>query len=109
MATMNRRISRTEMPEPDPVAAAVATLIAAIREQVQAEMAAAPPKPSPAPDQGDGPLLLTLAEARHQLRVSKATLDRLMAQGRIGRVKIGSRAFIPSSEISRFINKARAD
>ncbi|SKR43020.1 DNA-binding protein, excisionase family [Mycobacteroides abscessus subsp. abscessus] len=93
----------------DDVAAAVAALIAAIRAQVQAEVAAATPKPSPESDQSQGPMLLTLAEARQQLRVSKATLDRLMAQGRIGRVKIGSRAFIPAEEISRFIAEAQSD
>ncbi|MBU9767121.1 helix-turn-helix domain-containing protein [Mycobacterium sp. TNTM28] len=98
------------MTSPDPVAAAVSALIAAIREQVLAEMAAAaPPKPSPAPDQAEGPLLLTLTEARQQLRVSKATLDRLLRQGRIARVRIGSRAFVAATEIERFIAEASAD
>ncbi|SHX68788.1 DNA-binding protein, excisionase family [Mycobacteroides abscessus subsp. abscessus] len=93
----------------DDVATALTALVAAIREQVLAEVAAATPKPSPAPDQGDGPLLLTLREAAKTLRVSKATLDRLMAQGRLGRVKIGSRSFVPAEEISRFITEASAD
>lgn len=99
------------MNEPDPVGAAVAALIDAVRQQVLAEVAAATPKPSPARDQVDaaGPQLLTLAEARQQLRISKATLDRLVARGRIARVKIGSRAFIPSSEVERFIAEASAD
>lgn len=93
----------------DDVAAALTALVAAIREQVQAEMAASPP--SPAPDQVDaaGPLLLTLVEARERLRISKATLDRLMARGRIARVKIGSRAFVAATEIERFIAAASAD
>lgn len=95
------------MTEPDPVAAAVAALVAAIRAQVLAEIAAAPPKP-PA-EQGLGRELLTLSEARDHLRISRATLDRLMAQGRIGRVKIGSRAFIPAEEIRRFINQEHDD
>ncbi|SKM40147.1 DNA binding domain, excisionase family [Mycobacteroides abscessus subsp. abscessus] len=93
-------------PEPDPVAAAVAALVAAIRAQVLAEIAAAPPKPA---EQKPGRELLTLSEARDRLRISRATLDRLMAQGRIGRVKIGSRAFIPAEEIRRFINQEHDD
>lgn len=97
------------MTDPDPVAAALSTLVAAIRAQVLAEVAAATPKPSPESDQSQGPMLLTLAEARQQLRVSKATLDRLVARSRIGRVKIGSRAFIPAEEIARFIAEASAD
>lgn len=99
------------MAEPDPVAAALTALVAAIREQVQAEMAASPPSPAPPkPPAGDPPrALLTLVEARERLRISKATLDRLVARGRIGRVKIGSRAFIPSSEVERFIAEAQAD
>lgn len=97
------------MPEPDPVAAALTALVAAIREQVQAEMAASPP--SPAPDQVDaaGPLLLTLVEARERLRISKATLDRILRQGRLRKVKIGSRSFVAATEIERFITEARAD
>lgn len=91
----------------DPVAAAVAALIAAIREQVQAEVASAAP---PEPPAGDPPQeLLTMKEARERLRVSKATLDRLAAQGRIQRVKIGSRAFVAATEIERFIATASAD
>lgn len=95
----------------DDVAAALTALIAAIREQVQAEIAAATPKPYPAPDAdpADGPLLLTLVEARQQLRVSKATLDRLLRQERLRRVKIGSRAFVAATEIERFITEASAD
>lgn len=93
----------------DDVAAAVTALIAAIREQVLAEIAAAASPPSPESDQSQGPQLLTLPEARATLRVSKATLDRLMAQGRLGRVKIGSRSFVPATEISRFIAEAQSD
>lgn len=96
------------MSEPDPVAAALTALIAAIRQQVLAEMAAATP-PSPAPDQAEGPQLLTLAEARQQLRISKATLDRLLRQGRLQKVKIGSRAFVAATEIERFITESRGD
>lgn len=95
----------------DDVAAALTALVAAIRAQVQAEVAAATPKPSPAPDHVDaaGPLLLTLVEARERLRISKATLDRLMARGRIARVRIGARVFVPEEEISRFIAEAQSD
>ncbi|CPS10256.1 DNA-binding protein%2C excisionase family [Mycobacteroides abscessus] len=91
------------MNEPDPVAAALTALVSAIRQQVQHELRAEMPAPTPAPDRAAGPQLLTLIEARTQLRISKATLDRLMSQGRIERVKIGSRTFIPAEEISRFI------
>ncbi|WP_207551254.1 helix-turn-helix domain-containing protein [Mycobacteroides abscessus] len=99
------------MTEPNAVAAAVAALVAAIREQVLAEVAAATPKPYPAPDQVDaaGPLLLTLVEARERLRISKATLDRILRQGRLRKVKIGARVFVPAEEISKFIAEASAD
>ncbi|AYM40394.1 MULTISPECIES: helix-turn-helix domain-containing protein [Mycobacteroides] len=93
----------------DDIAAALTALIAAIREQVRHELRAEMSASAPAPDESQGPLLLSLPEAREKLRVSKATLDRLMARGRIGRVKIGSRAFIPSSEVERFIAEAQAD
>ncbi|MBE5513707.1 hypothetical protein E3G62_001344 [Mycobacteroides abscessus] len=95
------------MTDPDPVAAATAALVAAIRAQVLAEMAsAAPPKP-PA---GDPPReLLTMNEALERLRISRATLHRLMAQGRIARVKIGSRSFVSATEIERFIAESRGD
>lgn len=93
----------------DDVAAAVTALIAAIREQVLAEIAAAASPPSPESDQSQGPQLLSLPEAREKLRVSKATLDRLLRQGRLRKVKIGSRAFVPEEEISRFIAEASVD
>lgn len=93
----------------DDVATALTALVAAIREQVRHELRAEVSAAAPAPDESQGPLLLSLPEAREKLRVSKATLDRLMAQGRIRRVKIGSRAFIPAEEISRFINESRGD
>lgn len=97
------------MSEPDPVAAALAALVAAIREQVRHELRAEVSAPTPAPDESQGPLLLSLPEAREKLRVSKATLDRLMSQGRIARVKIGSRAFVAAAELERFIAAASAD
>ncbi|SID63459.1 DNA-binding protein [Mycobacteroides abscessus subsp. abscessus] len=95
------------MAESDPVAAALTALVAAIREQVLAEVAAATP---PKPPAGDPPReLLTMKEALERLRVSKATLDRLLRQGRLRKVKIGSRAFVPEEEISRFIAEASVD
>lgn len=99
------------MTEPDAVATAIIALVAAIRSQVLAEVAAATPKPSLAPDPGEdpGPQLLTLPEARAALRVSKATLDRLLRQGRIARVRIGARVFVPADEIRRFIAEALGD
>ena len=93
----------------DDIAAAITALIAAIRAQVQAEMAAAAPPPSPESDQSQGPMLLSLPEAREKLRVSKATLDRLLRQERLRKVKIGSRAFVAATEIARFIAEASAD
>lgn len=87
----------------DDVAAALTALIAAIREQVRHELRAEMSATAPAPDESQGPLLLTLPEARERLRVSKATLDRLMARGRIARVRIGARVFVPAEEIDRVI------
>ncbi|MGV0675655.1 helix-turn-helix domain-containing protein [Mycolicibacterium fortuitum] len=54
----------------------------------------------------DGPALLSLPEARERLRVSKATLDRLISRGDIARVKIGRRCFIDAAEINRFITES---
>lgn len=54
----------------------------------------------------DGSALLSLPEARERLRVSKATLDRLISRGDIARVKIGARCFVDAAEITRFITES---
>lgn len=93
----------------DDVATALTALVAAIREQVRHELRAEMSVAAPAPDESQGPLLLSLPEAREKLRVSKATLDRLLRQERLRKVKIGSRAFVAATEIERFIAEASAD
>lgn len=97
------------MNEPDPIAAAVTALVSAlvaeVRREIRVQTVSSPPEPrrGHASDSDEGPLLLTLVEARTQLRISKATLDRLLKQGRIRKVKIGARAFVALSEVERFI------
>ncbi len=48
--------------------------------------------------------VLTIPEAAIALRISERTIFRLMAEGRLRRVKVGSRTLIRSKEIIRFVD-----
>ena len=49
------------------------------------------------------PRLLTAAEARKLLRISRSSIYRLMADSRLGYVAIGDSRRIPLEEILKFI------
>ncbi|MGY1875663.1 helix-turn-helix domain-containing protein [Nocardia gipuzkoensis] len=49
--------------------------------------------------------LLEVPEACQRLRISKWSLYQLIHQQKIGTVKIGRRRFIPSAEITKFIDE----
>ncbi|MEV0710386.1 helix-turn-helix domain-containing protein [Nocardia aurea] len=52
--------------------------------------------------------LLEVPEACARLRISKWSLYQLIHQRTIGTVKIGRRRFIPSKEVTRFIDELTA-
>jgi excisionase family DNA binding protein len=53
----------------------------------------------------DRHLLLTVAEAAAQLRVSKWTLYQLIWSRQLNSIKIRSRRFIPSAELQAFVSR----
>ena len=59
----------------------------------------------PATRQPQAAYLVT--EACEQLRISRATFDRLTAAGQIRVVKLGSRVLCPASEIDRILSGTR--
>lgn len=77
------------MTEPDPVAAVVTALIAAIRQTAAAPGADTPQE------------MLTVKEAAEYLRCSESLIYTQLKDGRIRGVKIGRRRLIPMSEIRR--------
>ena len=50
--------------------------------------------------------LMTIEEAALALRLSRFTLNNWLSQGRIKRVKIGRRTFIPRQEGQNLLNSA---
>lgn len=76
------------MTDPDPVAAAVAALIAALR--------IAPPTPADAPVE-----MLTVREAAELLRCSESLIYTMLTDGRLRGVRIGRRRLIGMSEVRR--------
>lgn len=54
----------------------------------------------------DATVLLTIAEAADRLSVSQRTVERLLAERRIRRVKIGRRTLITSREVEGYIANA---
>ncbi|SHX68829.1 DNA-binding protein [Mycobacteroides abscessus subsp. abscessus] len=76
------------MTDPDPVAVAVAALIAALQ--------ATQPNPEPAPQE-----MLTVREAAEYLRCSESLVYGMLKDGRIHGVRIGRRRLIAMSEIRR--------
>jgi excisionase family DNA binding protein len=55
------------------------------------------------------PVLLTVAEVRDRLRVSKGTLYALLASGEIESLTIRRSRRIPAEAVDRFIQKRLAD
>ncbi|MFF0492859.1 helix-turn-helix domain-containing protein [Nocardia sp. NPDC004068] len=53
--------------------------------------------------------LLTLAEACSRLRLSKWSVYKLMHNGELRTVKVGSRRFVPLREVERFLKTLIAD
>ncbi|PPJ23149.1 hypothetical protein C5E45_29375 [Nocardia nova] len=53
--------------------------------------------------------LLTLAEACSRLRLSKWSVYKLMHNGELRTVKVGSRRFVPAREVERFLKTLIAD
>jgi excisionase family DNA binding protein len=51
--------------------------------------------------------LLTLEEVADRLRVSRRTVERLVAAGRVRTVKIGRRRLVTEKEIEAFIAASR--
>jgi excisionase family DNA binding protein len=47
--------------------------------------------------------LLTVAEVADRLRVSRRTVERLMAQGRLRPLKVGRRTLVTSRELDAFV------
>jgi excisionase family DNA binding protein len=51
--------------------------------------------------------LLTLDEAADRLRISRRTVERLIAAGRIRTVNIGRRRFVTERELEAFVAASR--
>jgi excisionase family DNA binding protein len=51
------------------------------------------------------PLVYSICEAAHALNLSRATVYRLLGQGRIASIKIGSRRLIPRSSIEILVRE----
>ncbi|WP_458317864.1 helix-turn-helix domain-containing protein [Mycolicibacterium brisbanense] len=73
------------MTRPDPIADAVATIIAAVHE-------AAPQR-----------ALLSIPEAIAELRISRSQFYRIRSKGLIRTLKLGHRVLVPRREIERLI------
>ncbi|MDO3110425.1 helix-turn-helix domain-containing protein [Mycobacteroides abscessus] len=81
----------TEPLQTDPIAAAVTALVAAVRTRTVTYLA---------PE-----LLLTIPEAASDLGICRSLVYRLLWDGEIRPVKIGSRIFISNRELQRFIDE----
>ena len=77
----------------DRVAAAVAELADALREQLRAELAAR---------RDDPPTLLDVPSAASALGVSRTTAYNLIASGQLRTVKVGRRRLVPRSAVEGF-------
>lgn len=60
-------------------------------------------------DESSAPTMLTVAEACARLRISKWTLYRLIRDGKLTSVKIGSRRLISMRSILHFIERLEAE
>lgn len=51
--------------------------------------------------------LLTVQEVADMLRVGKRTVERFIALGEIGSVKVGRRRLVPAPELDRYVRHAQ--
>lgn len=66
--------------------------------------------PDPPPELlGDGPLLLTVEEACHLIRQSRATGYRLIETGELPSVKIGASRRVPMAALRAFVDRLIAE
>jgi len=82
----------------DRLAAAVAELVAALREELLAELAR---QPAPAPVRP-----LSIPEAAAMLGVSRSTLYAEIQAGRCRSVKVGGRRLVPTSALAEYVDRA---
>jgi excisionase family DNA binding protein len=54
-------------------------------------------------DSGYGSALLTVAEVARQLRVCRATVYRLCAEGRLGHVRVSNAIRVPASALAEYL------
>ncbi|CDO25317.1 DNA binding domain, excisionase family [Mycolicibacterium mageritense DSM 44476 = CIP 104973] len=113
----------------DPIAAAVAALVAAIADAVRVELqaTASPARrrhaPASDPDVGGRPYhrdqdapgriltpdsILTIPETAAELRICRSYVYKLMNQGKIRTLKLGNRTLIQHREVLRFIAELEA-
>ncbi len=78
----------------DRLAAAVAELVEALREDVRAETVDAPDR------------LLSVDEAAALLGIGRSVLYSLIGSGRIRSISVGRRRLIPSSAVREFVDEA---
>lgn len=51
--------------------------------------------------------LLTIDEVAERLRVGRRTIERFLAEGEIGSVKVGRRRLVPETELERYVRLAQ--
>lgn len=76
--------------------AAVAELVAALREELRAEAMPAPPR------------LLSVAEVGALTGLGRSIIYELLADGRLGSVKVGRRRLVSLTAVQAFIAEAAA-
>jgi len=82
----------------DRIAAAVAALVAALRDELRAE-AAGPPGPD---------RLLSVEEAARSLGIGRSAAYAELSAGRLASVKIGRRRLVPAAAIARYVAERAA-
>jgi excisionase family DNA binding protein len=79
------------------------------RDPPAPQQPAAAPAPPPAPEREDGPrLAYSLKEAARTLGLSRSTLYKLIAQGDLRALHIGSRRLIEVADIEALLSRARS-
>lgn len=67
--------------------------------------------PSPAHKRvmNDHTILLTIRETAEHLRVSRATVERMLADGRLPKIKVGASTRIARSDVTAYVESCRAE